>query len=111
MQQRLGSDVEVQQGGRAAQFRQTEPSPNEAGLVREEQGHRVPFLQPGFSLQGSGHLVAPFVHFAIRVRATFKVHEDLIGVPFHCIQEAVQDAVKWFEFLVNGQPGAEFNVR
>lgn len=102
MQQGLGSDVEVEQGSRAAQLRQTEPSPNEAGLVRKEQGHRVPLLQPGFSLQGSGHLVALFVHFAITVRATFEVYKDLFGVPLHCIQEAVQYAVKGLDFLVFG---------
>lgn len=110
VQQRLGPDVEVEQGSRAAQLGQTEPSPHEAGLVGQKQGDGVPLLQPGFSLQSSGHLVALSIHFAIRIFPTFKVQKCLTGMPFSGVQEAVHDAVKRFDFLVFGEPDAQFNA-
>lgn len=110
VQQRLGSDVEVQQSSRAAQLGQAEPGPHEGGLVRQKQGHGVPLLQPGFSLQSSGHLVALEVHLSVGVRAPLEVDEDLVGVSPRCVQEAVQDAVKGFARLVFDQPEAQLEA-
>lgn len=110
VQQRLGSDVKVKKSSRAAQLGQTEPSPHEAGLVGQKQGDRVPLPQPGFSLQSSGHLVALFIHFAVRIFQTFKLQKGLIGMPLHGIQEAVHDAVKRFDFLVFGESDATFDA-
>lgn len=110
MQQRLRSDVKVEQSSRTAQLGQTEPNPHKTGLVGQKQSDRVPFLQPGFSLQGSGHFVALFIHFFVRIFTTFKVQKDLSGMPAHRIQEAVQDAVKRFALFVFGESDGKFNV-
>lgn len=110
VQQRLRSDVKVEQSSRTAELGQTEPSPHETGLVGHKQGDRVPLLQLGFSLQGSGHLVALLIHFFIRIVTTFKADKDLTGMPLHRIQEAVQDAVKRFVFLVFDEPDAKFDA-
>ena len=107
MQQGRGPDVEVQQGGGTPQFGQAEPDPHEAGLVGEKQGHRVPLLQPGGSLQGSGHLVAPLVHISVRKVPALEAQEDFIGVSLDRVQEAVQDAVETLAFLVLDEPDAE----
>lgn len=107
VQQRLGPDVEVEQSRRAAQLGQGEPGPDEARLVGHEQGDGLPFLQPRFSLQSSGHLVALLVHGAVRVLATFEVHEGLVGMPARGIQEAVHDAVEGLEPLVPEEPASE----
>ena len=110
MQERLRSDVKVEQSSRAAQLGQAEPSPHEAGLAGQKQGDRVPLLEPGFSLQSSGHLVALLIRLAISKLSTFKVQKDLVGMPLHCIQEAVQDAVKRFDLLIFNEPDAKFNA-
>lgn len=110
VQERLRSDVEVEESNRTAQLGQAEPCPDEAGLVGQKQGDRVPLLQLGFSLQSSGHLVALFIHLAISELLTFKVQEDLVGMSLHCIQEAVQDAVKRFDLLIFDEPDAKFNA-
>lgn len=110
VQERLRSDVKVEESSRTSQLGQTEPSPHIAGLIGQKQGDRVPVLQSGFSLQSSGHLVALFIHFSIRKLSTFKVQKDLVGMPLHCIQEAVQDAVKRFDLLIFDEPDAQFNA-
>lgn len=110
MQQRLGSDVEVEQSRRTAQLGQSEPSPNETGLVGQEQGDRVPLLQRGCSLQGSGRPAALFVHFPIRIISTFELDEGFTRMPPRCIQEAVQEAVEGFDLLVLDEPDSQFNA-
>lgn len=110
MQERLGSDVKVEEGNWAAQFGQCDPGPYETGLVGQEESDRVPFLEPDLGLQSSGHLVAVFIHLAIRNHSSFKVQEDLAGMPPRRIQEAVQEAVERFELLILGEPDAELDA-
>lgn len=107
VQQRLGPDVEVEQGRRAAQLGQGEPGPDEARLVAQEQGHRVALLQPSLSLQRPRHLVAPPVHLAVRVLETLEAHERLVGMPAHRLQKLVHDAVEVLQPLVQVEPAAE----
>lgn len=107
VQQRFGPDVKVEQGSWAAQFGQTEPGPDVRGLVGQEQGHGVPLLQPGFSLQGPGHLVAPSVHLRVRILPTLEVDQDLVRAPPHRVQEVVQDAVEGSGLLVPVQSEAQ----
>lgn len=110
MQQRLGPDVKVEQSCRAAQLTQTEPGPYETGLIGQKQGDRVPLLEPGCSLQSSGHPVALSVHFAIGIFTTLKMQEGLVGMPLRCIQETVHDAVERFDLLVSEEPGTQFDA-
>lgn len=110
MQQGFGPDVKVEQSSRAAQFGQTEPSPHEAGLVGQEEGDRVPLLQPGCSLQSSGYLVALSVHIAVRIFPTFEEQEGLTGMLLRGIQEAVYDAVERLGLLVLVEPDAEYDA-
>lgn len=110
MQQRLGSDVEVQQSRRAAQLGQAEPGPHEAGLVRQKQGHGVALLQPGFSLQSPGHLVALQVRLSVAERAPLEEDEGLGGLSLRRVQEAVQDAVERFGLPVLGEPDAQLEA-
>lgn len=107
MQQGFGPDVEVEQGSRAAQFGQTEPDPDVRGFVGQKQGHGVPLLQPGFSLQGPSHLVAPSVHLRVRILSTLEVDQDLVRAPPHRVQEVVHDAVEGFGLLVPHQSDAQ----
>lgn len=110
VQQGFGPDVEVEQSSRAAQLGQTEPSPHEAGLVGQEEGDRVPLLQPGCSLQSSGYLVALSVHIVVRIFPTFEEQEGLPGMLPRGIQEAVHDAVERFGLLVLDEPDAEHDA-
>lgn len=110
MQQGFGPDVEVEQGSRAAQLGQTEPGPHEAGLVGQEEGDRVPLLQPGCSPQSPGYLVALSVHIAVRIFPTFEEQEGLAGMLLRGIQEAVHDAVESLGLLVLGEPDAEHDA-
>lgn len=110
VQQGFGPDVKVEQSHRAAQFGQAEPSPHEAGLVGQEEGDRVPLLQPGCSLQSSGYLVALSVHMAVRIFPTFEEQEGLAGMLLCSIQEAVHDAVERLPLLVLGEPDAEHDA-
>lgn len=107
VQQGLGPDVKVEQSSRAAQLGQAEPGPHEAGLVGQEEGDRVPRLQPGCSLQGSGDFVALPVDIAVRIFPTFEEQEGLRRVPPRGIQEAVDNAVERLEPLVLGEPDAK----
>lgn len=107
MQQRFGPDVKVEQGGRAAQLGQTEPGPHEAGLVGEEEGDRVPLLQPGCSLQSSGDFVALSVDIAVGILPTFEEQEGLRRVLLRGFQEAVDKAVERLGPLVLGEPDAK----
>ena len=110
VQQRFGPDVNVEQRSRAAQLGQAEPSPHEAGLVGQEEGHRVPLLEPGCSLQGSGYLVALSVHIAVGIFPTFEEQEGLPGLPPGGIEEAVHDAVEGLGLLVLDEPDTEHDA-
>lgn len=110
VQQRFGPDVEVEQSSQAAQLGQTEPGPHEAGLVGQEEGDRVPLLQPGCSLQSSGHLVALSVHMSVRIFPTLEEQEGLRGMLLRGIQEAVHDAVERRAPLVPDEPDAEHDA-
>lgn len=110
VQQGFGPDVKVEQSSRAAQFGQTEPGPHEAGLVGQEEGDRVPLLQPGCSLQSSGNFVALSVDIAVRIFPTFEEQEGLLRMLLHGIQEAVHDAVERLGLLVLNESDAKHDA-
>lgn len=109
VEQGLGPDVAVEEGGRASQLGQSEPDPHELGLVSHEESRRVPLAQVGVGGQGPGHLAALPVRLPVGVRALLEDDERLVRMPGDFVQETVHDAVEGFALQQPLYAKADFN--
>lgn len=90
MQQGLGPDVGVEAGGGAAQLGQSEPQPQELGLVPHEQRHGVPGPEPRAPQQRLRGPVAQLVRLPVRERIILEEHEVFVRLSLNQLQEAIQ---------------------
>lgn len=91
VQQRLGLDVGVEEGHRAARLSQAEPDAQEVGLVAHEHGDTVSLLQPDGAVEHVGQPVAAAVDVPVGVDAAVVQHEGLVGDALRLLHEAIQD--------------------
>lgn len=90
MQQGLGPDVGVEAGGGAAQLGQSEPQPQELGLVPHEQRHGVPGPEPRAPQQRLRGPVAQLIRLPVRERIILEEHEVFVRLSLNQLQEAIQ---------------------
>lgn len=104
VQQRLGSDVAIEKRGGAADLHQTQPQPQEHGLVAQEQRHRVALVNAAALQENSGSFVAEFIGVLVGERLILITKERLVRLRLHQLQKAVQDEVISLIIFQNAAP-------